>query len=474
MSKTIIISIPENETIPEIIPTFSLEENYLMLKIGSECLREARNAVAGLSQKELYNKIKAESREEVQKLELDLVVQREMAKQMEVKISKIYEGQVEQMKKQMDSMRDQLKVYESENNKIFENEINKAREKYELLLEEKDKQNQLNRESFQAALQLTTMTAAKKGSKGEKKFREIAYTFTDFNEFEIQDKHTQAGEGDFHLHFEDFDVLVDAKNYKEKVGKTQRDKIKKDLLQNEHITFAWLVSLNTKIDKFDKAPIMHEWITTKKCIVYVNELLSFEEPEKFLRIAWIFSNQLYKFVEKNVENDVFEVTELKENRFKINDKLKNLRTIIREMNTSLNNLKKQIDTIDYEIKDTMNIGSNEVIESNFSLFDDWWENKIETTTEECELNSTDLWYYFKQENKEVVSEFDIKSDHFKSYIMAKVPANSRMVKSKKGSILIKHIKMKVNENNPVEEKMVVELISKPEVKEKQIKNTKKK
>ena len=468
MTKAIIINIPENETIPELISSFSLEENFLMLKIGSECLREGRNAVANLSQKELYNKIKAESKEEVKKLELEILVQREMSKQMEEKIAKIYDGQVEQLKKQLESVREQLKSYESGNSEFIQKEVNKAREKYELLLQEKDKQNQLNRESFQTAIQLTTMTAAKKGSKGEKKFREIAYTFKDFKDFEIQDKHTQAGEGDFHLHFEDFDVLVDAKNYKENVGKTQRDKIKNDLLQNEHITFAWLVSLNTKIDKFDKAPITHEWITTKKCIIYINELLSFDEPEKFLRIAWIFSNQLYKFIEKNVEDEQMEVTELKENRFKINDKLKNLRTIIREMNTSLNNLKKQIDTIDYEIKDTMNIGSNQVIESNFSLFDDWWEHKIETTISENELNSTDLWHYFKQENKEVIGEFDIKPEHFKSYIMAKVPASSRLMKSKKGSIVIKYVKMKMNENNNIQEKMDVELIEPSDIKKKKV------
>ena len=52
--------------------------------------------------KEIYNKIKEESKAEVKKLELDLVVQREMSKQMEEKISKIYEeykrGEVKDVK----------------------------------------------------------------------------------------------------------------------------------------------------------------------------------------------------------------------------------------------------------------------------------------------------------------------------------------------------------------------------------------
>ena len=57
MPKTVTITIPDNEYIPDIITTFSPEENILMLKIGSDCLREGRNVVAGLTQKEIYNKI---------------------------------------------------------------------------------------------------------------------------------------------------------------------------------------------------------------------------------------------------------------------------------------------------------------------------------------------------------------------------------------------------------------------------------
>ena len=80
MSKVLHLIVPDNESIPEIIAIFSPEENYLMLKIGSECLREGRNAAIGLSQKEIYQKIKDETKDEVQKLELDIIVQKEIAK----------------------------------------------------------------------------------------------------------------------------------------------------------------------------------------------------------------------------------------------------------------------------------------------------------------------------------------------------------------------------------------------------------
>ena len=62
------ITIPVDELLPDIISTFTPEENILMLKIGSNCLKEGRNAVAGLTQKEIYNKIKDETKSEIQKL----------------------------------------------------------------------------------------------------------------------------------------------------------------------------------------------------------------------------------------------------------------------------------------------------------------------------------------------------------------------------------------------------------------------
>ena len=440
--KIINLTIPTNENIPNEISCFSPEENFKMIKIGCECLLEGRKAIAGLTQQEIYNKIKDESKEEVKKMELDILVERELSKKMEEKIKYMYEGQIDKLKKQMESMIQQLKSYELENTDIVNKEVAKTKEKYDILLEEKDRQNQLNREVFDKAVQITTMSNSHKGKKGELKFCDIAETFKDFNQFQIQDKHTQSGEGDFHLHFEDFDVLVDAKNYKDKVDKSQRDKIRNDLLKNEHINFAWLVSLNTNIYKFDKVPIMYEWINTKQCIIYVNNLLSFDDPEKIIRIAWLFSKQIYKLIEiKNEDED--ELTELKEKQFKITDKLKKLKTIIREINTTINIFKTQINNVDFEIKDLLEMETNNIVETNFSLFDDWWGTNIEQTPDETLITSTEIWFKFKNDNKEIIKEFDITIDKFKNYIITKIPSTNRSLKgNKKGAIEIKGIKIK--------------------------------
>jgi hypothetical protein len=83
--------------------------------------------------------------------------------------------------------------------------------------------------------------------------------------------HSVAGQGDFHLKFKGFTVLADSKLYSNKVNSTSRDKIKRDLKKNEHIQFAWLVSLDTTIDKFDKAPFMFEWLTERNaCVISMN------------------------------------------------------------------------------------------------------------------------------------------------------------------------------------------------------------
>jgi hypothetical protein len=371
--KIINITIPEESVLN--IEDFSPEENYLMLKIGSQCLLEGRKVVSNLTQKEIYQKIKNESKEEIQKLEMNILVEKELSKKMEERITAMYDTQVSQMKKQIEFLSTQLKTYELQNdeiiNKEVNKEVNKAREKFDLLLQEKDRQNQMNREVFDKAIQLTNKSTSHKGSEGEKTFSEYAETFQDFKGYELLDKHTQGGQGDFHLHFEEFDVLVDAKNYKKKVPVDQREKIKKDLQKNEHLHFGWLVSLNTSIDKFDKSPIMYEWINTTQCLVYINNLSSFEDPKKILRIVWFTCKELYKLIE-DVDQDENDITELKEKNFKLIDKVKNVRKTIREINTSMNATRNLIQVMDDDLRGLLENETNEIVTSYFSLFDDWW------------------------------------------------------------------------------------------------------
>ena len=462
--KVINITIPNDKILPDILYSFSPEENYKMLKIGSDCLIEGRKSAIEFSQKEIYGKIKNETKEEIEKLELDILMEREMSTKMESKISKIYELQIENVKKQNEklesiiaSLSEQIKGYECGNNELINKEVEKVREKCNILLQEKDTQNKLNREAIErlqeSVVKLTNKSTSMKGSEGEKQFNDYAETFIDFKGFQIIDKHTQGGEGDFHLHFEEFDVLADAKNYKKKVPIDQREKIKKDLLKNSHIHFGWLVSLNTSIDKWDKSPIMYEWINTTQCIVYINNLSCFEDPKKILRIVWYTCKELFKLIE-DVNLDTSELITLREKQFKIQDKIKDIRKNIRELNTNINVTKNIIQAMDEQLREIIEAETNAIINSNFSLFDEWWEQNIEVSNESSEL-STDLWTRIKQDKKEIIKDLDIKVDKFKQFIKTKVPISSLIIKNKNANCAfeIKGIKLK-----NIQEKIDVEII----------------
>ena len=467
--KILNISIPDDKILD--ISGFSLEENYMMLKIGSECLLEGRKAVVGLTQKDMYNKIKDETREEVQRLELDILVEREMKIKMEEQIKKIYESQIEKMRSQMETMSVQIKSYELQNKDLIKAEVEKARERYDLVLNEKDKQINRLSETYEKLIIQSHKSTSHKGSDGEKTFSDYAETFIDFKGFNIIDKHTQGGEGDFHLHFEEFDILVDAKNYKKKVPIDQREKIKNDLQKNEHLHFGWLVSLNTSIDKFDKSPIMYDWINTTQCLVYINNLSSFEDPKKILRIVWFTCKELYKLIE-DVDQDENDSSELKEKNFKLIDKIKNVRKTIREINTSMNTTRNLIQVMDDDLRCLLENETNEIVSSNFSLFDDWWTENVIVTNDDTVVVSTDLWFRFKQENKLIINEMNISGDKFKQYIKSKVPSSCVILRNKNANSAfdIKGIQLKVFnyksniiENEKIDIELNEEVLKKPKI-----------
>ena len=467
--KIVNITIPDDKIID--ISGFSLEENYMMLKIGSECLLEGRKAVAGLTQKDIYNKIKEETRGEVQRLELDILVEREMKVKMEEQIKNMYEGLIEKMRSQMETMSAQIKSYDSQNKDLIKAEVDKARERYDLVLNEKDKQINRLSETYEKLIIQSHKSTSHKGSDGEKTFSDYAETFIDFKGFNIIDKHTQGGEGDFHLHFEEFDILVDAKNYKKKVPIDQREKIKKDLQKNEHLHFAWLVSLNTSIDKFDKSPIMYDWINTTQCLVYINNLSSFEDPKKILRIVWFTCKELYKLIE-DVDQDENDTTELKEKNFKLIDKIKNVRKTIREINTSMNTTRNLIQVMDDDLRCLLENETNEIVSSNFSLFDDWWNENVIVTNDDSLVVSTDLWFRFKQENKLIINEMNISGDKFKQYIKSKVPSSCIILRNKNANSAfdIKGLQLKVFnyksniiENEKIDIELNEEVLKKPKI-----------
>lgn len=494
------ISIPNNKIVPSIISTFTPEENYSMIQIGSNAISEARKSVISLTNK----KISEEYKIKINELENEINFEKQLATRLNEKMTLMYEDKIYKLNEKMQQMLNEIlkkdeemdeiknkKIEEIKNNEIEEiknDEIEKIKNKYGMLfeeqkreleykynidiqqikykneslmeekekikykcdslLEEKEKQILLLRDTFDKALiQLNNSSSSTvaKGKKGETIFYDLATnTFKDFNEFHIQDKHSEASSGDFHLHFDKFDVLVDAKNYKDAVNKAQNDKIRKDLIRNEHINIAWLVSLNTRIMGHDRLPIMYEFINTRQCIIYINNLMSDGMPDKLLRLAWLISSEVYERIQlSNMENvDEDELNILKNKYYNLFDKLKNVKSIIRELNTSIGIFKKQVESLNFEILRMLEMELNAVMETNYPIIEEWWNMNVEQTDEDIQLTSTTLWNMFKQNNKILIQSNKITLDDLKKYIMSKLSSENYTMKNKNSAIIINNYKLK--------------------------------
>jgi hypothetical protein len=164
--------------------------------------------------------------------------------------------------------------------------------------------------------------------------------------------------------------------------------------------------------------------------------------------------------------DTTELSALREKQFKMNDKIKNIRKSIRELNTNINISKNIIQNMDDQLREILESETSNIVNSNFSLFDDWWDKNIELNNEGNEL-STDLWMRFRQDKKELIKEMDIKVENFKQFIKTKTPSSSLVIKSKNANSAfeIKGIKLKEIEIY-VEEKIDVEFVDDMDMKKK--------
>jgi hypothetical protein len=112
--KVINITIPYDRSVPDIISTFSPEENYLMLKIGSDTLREGRKVVTNLINDEVYRKIENDFKKEIESLNTEIELQKLTSVKIQEKITQIYETQIEQLNKKLENTIGQLKRYEKD------------------------------------------------------------------------------------------------------------------------------------------------------------------------------------------------------------------------------------------------------------------------------------------------------------------------------------------------------------------------
>lgn len=465
------ISIPNNKIIPSIITTFTPEENYAMIEIGSNAIAEARKSVISFTNE----KIAGEYKFKINELENEINMEKQLATRFNEKMTSMYEEKINKLNERMQYLSHELLEKSKNNEEIMTDEIEKIKSKYELMLEENQKQLEtkyginleqikiktdaiIEAKEHQLSLMANTFDktigkiittnsnkSAHIGIRGEAvTFYDLANTFKDFNCYSIQDKRHETNAGDFHLHFENMDILVDAKNYDSAVGKSQKDKIRKDLIKNQHMNIAWLVSLNTKITGYDRFPIMYEFINTNQCIVYINNLIGDETPDKLLRMAWLISNMLNDKIKLSNVEDSDELSNLKNKYYTSLDKVKRMRTTISELNSCIKKIKTQVDALDTEILHILQMETNELMETHYPKMDEWWDANVEYTEDDLQLLSTNVWHLFKQNNKSWVIDNKIDADDFKKYIMTKLSSDHYTKKGKSGAIMINHYKLKAS------------------------------
>ena len=469
--KVIQITIPSENILPDIINSFSPEENYQMLKIGCESLNEGRKSIANLTSNQIFKKVESEFKKEIDKLNMDIVIEKNTAISMNEKMIKMYEAQIEKLNKKVENTLSELEVYKQGNSTSFNEEINKVKEKYDLLLKEKDRQNQLNREIFDKAEKLinkTNKSSISIGGDGEQIFETLADTFKDFPEYRIENKSKQGHKGDFHLFFKDFNILVDSKNYSGCVQKKEIIKIESDLTINDNVKFAWMVSLNSNISDYNKFPIMTKWITTDtgvKCILFINNLLEHKEPRNILRQVWSICNDFNKLT-KNIDKEDGELEEYIEKNLLYKKQIEKLQEraseLRRNVNTSYNILKH----MDNDLLEMLSNVSDKIV-STFSLnnkIKEWWDNNIEYVNDESKITSTELWTKFKKDNKPYVEENKILIELFKNEITCIVKSSTYIEKTKKSVIEFIGFRWKQIETTPIHnlemENIVIEKVKK--------------
>lgn len=341
-TRLIQILVPLELELPKIMSELTLEENVFILTSGCRMIQEARNVVANVSQKEIYNRVKEETRQEIQKLEMDLLVQKSLNETSGNYIKEMYETRLNEMQKTINGLNKELQEYKNASKLLVHQEVEKEREKSKAIIEDKTKQVLRITENYEKILQQQAVTKSSKklGDEGEDNFMLLSETFKDFQGYKIEKKSHQAHKGDFHLFFDKFNVLVDLKNYSGIVQKKELEKIEHDLSVNNTMDFAWLISYESNVSDWNRFPIMFKWIVTDnglKCIVIVNKLNTHKNPVDTMRNLWSITNELYTIMSLGKENteDSDELRMLKERDYTALQKIKTLYKRINEMKANM-------------------------------------------------------------------------------------------------------------------------------------------
>ena len=459
--KKVILYVNAGTVLPENLSDLSPEETELVLLVGCLSLSEAKQKLGEMMNRDILQEMSSNYETRIREAESEAFLHKERLRLMESekeeqihkRISQsreLFDSMLASYQKERDTMRRKIEELESENEKSREFSRQTVQTeaiqlvKHELdtmkqILNEKEKQNANYKEMFERTMQKVDGLTQKRdvasiGKIGEGKFLELALsTFRDFEGFQIKDVCTIGGLGDFHLQFKEMTILVDSKLYSNKVNSTSREKIKRDLVNNEHIQFAWLVSMDTFVDRFDKAPFMFEWVTSDKCVCYINCLQKQAEPREMLRSVFYCCKAIHKMM-ANENMEKCEVGILKEREMKMKDILSKLVKNNRERDTILNQMKGNFERADELVREMLNEETNDIAMNYYRVVIDWWNRSLEKSDSLEKIKSTVVWNQFKRDMGDELGEIDCNS--FKEVLSSFLGDEVAKPKAKGGALEI--------------------------------------
>lgn len=468
--KVIQLAVPINKQLPD-ISSFTPEENYEMLKIGIDCLLRGKKYVSSMSQKELYERTKKELLDEfkeenigyiekIQKMEKDFILQKEVMRELKEMEQQRLENEMGKLNERIYDLNVQLQLRDKE----IEPEVNKRimieREKMEVSINHKNELIQTMKNTIDNLNKKTSIVGL--GKIGESTCEELfEYTFKDFAGFKILNKASERAKGDFHLNFDEFDVLADAKNWTHKISTPEITKLKRDLKLNQHINFGWLISLNMNITGFERSQIQFEWIQGNQCICYVSNLMGSERPDEVLRNLWFMCKTLNRFIVEE-KMDVSEISLLNDKILNLREKVNPIKKHVKELKSYIGNMTQVCENIESNIRDILNEETSTILDENYQKILSWWNDNIVylDESEHVTIRSTDIWYKYRTDNYGNMNNLNVT--HFKEFLKCHLPEKLIIKKNKTESSAfeIKNIKLrentKIEENTKTEENSIVE------------------
>jgi hypothetical protein len=195
------------------------------------------------------------------------------------------------------------------------------------------------------------------------------------------------------------------------VGTVDTKKFKADIKSNQHIRFAWMVSLNRGISNYDKYPVQTEF-ENGVLYCYMNTLLSWGDNQRNILIScWLFCKEIYlNFFDKENGDAEKIITLMKRDN---NKKLiaERGRRKIKEMKTMNEQLKVTIYDLE---KDLIEIIKGDVLMQNedrlISLKNWWGQSLIREESKKNKIEIEVLYDRFKQTMDEFEqADFDCDS-----------------------------------------------------------------